>query len=308
MQADSSRLQVAEKIALRPPSAYLDQPPSIKAQVRILRQEWRLIAVVTILCTVGALVAAVVLPKEYRATVVLSPVTNRSGTGGFGALSSLTSALGGLSELAGVTNPEEKESAEDLAVLESTALTMKYIVDNNLLPILYRKKWDQRTRSWKVRDPDKIPTLWKANRYFAKKIRNVTTAEKTGIVTLEITWTDPVLAAKWANGLVQMTNDYLRGQAIDEANRDIAFLEGEAGKTNLVQEQQAIYTVMTMEINKAMLARGSEQYAFRVLDPAVPPELPSSPMKLLWTVAGFGGGLLLGVFIAFARAAWRESP
>jgi len=105
MQADSPKLQTAEKITHRPPSAYLDQPPSIKAQVRILRQEWKLIAAAAILCTVGALVAAFVLPKEYRATVILSPVTDTSGGGAFGALGSLTSALGGLSDLTGIMNP-----------------------------------------------------------------------------------------------------------------------------------------------------------------------------------------------------------
>jgi len=55
------------------------------------------------------------------------------------------------------------------------------------------------------------------------------TDPKTGLVTLSITWNDPNIAAKWANGLVRMANDYLRDQAIEESERNIAYLDGAGG-------------------------------------------------------------------------------
>jgi hypothetical protein len=53
------------------------------------------------------------------------------------------------------------------------------------------------------------------------------------------------------------------------------------------------------EINKVMLARGSREYALKVVDPAFTPELPSSPKLSLW--------LLLDLFDGFFSAlSWRS--
>jgi len=299
---------LSDRIVHRRIAPALEEPPSLKAQVRVLWRERLLIAVVTAICTAGAIAAAVLMPKQYEADIVLSPVTTGGSMGGLGALGSIATELGSMAELAGVHTPGETERAEDLAVLKSRALTERYIEQNNLLPILYASKWDAANRRWKVTDPAKIPTPWKAQRYFTKTVCKITTDSKDGLITLAVTWKNPVLAATWANGLVAMTNDYLRGQATAEAQRNIAYLEDQAAKTNMVDEHQAIYAVMTMEINKAMLARGTKEYAFKVLDPAAAPEAPSSPRPILWTAAGLGGGLFLGIFLAFVRTAWRESP
>jgi uncharacterized protein involved in exopolysaccharide biosynthesis len=150
--------------------------------------------------------------------------------------------------------------------------------------------------------------LWKANRLFDKSVRRVTMSGKTGLVSLTITWTDPALASKWANDLVHLTNDYLRNKAIEETQRNISYLNAEAAKTNVIEARQAIFSVLRNEIDRAMLARGSQEYAFKVLDPAVQPELASSPVKKLWTLAGFGGGLFLAMLFSYLRTAWREAP
>jgi len=301
-------MQAAEKVIGRPVEVSLREPASLKAQLRILWRERLLIGAVTALCGLGGVAAAFLLPRQYEATTMLSVVTNRAGGGeSSGALGSLATALGGLSELAGVESPTETQRNEALAVLESAELTEKYISDNHLLPVLYAKYWNPNLHSWTVHDPEKLPDLWKANKYFNKKVRKVTTSGKTGLVTLQITWKDPRLAATWANGLVKLANDYLRDKAIAEAERNIRYLDAAAAKTNTVEERDAIYTVMTTEINKAMLARGSDEYAFRVLDPAQAPETPSYPRRMLWSAGGFAGGLFLGVFFAFIRTAWRES-
>jgi hypothetical protein len=120
---------------------------------------------------------------------------------------------------------------------------------------------------------------------------------------MRIAWEDPIAAAKWANELVRMTNDYLRGQAIAESERNIGYLNQEALKTNVVEVRKAIYTLMETEINKAMLARGSEQFAFRILDPAAPPEKPYSPLLLNWLL----GGAFAGLFISVAAVLMRSS-
>jgi uncharacterized protein involved in exopolysaccharide biosynthesis len=57
------------------------------------------------------------------------------------------------------------------------------------------------------------------------------------------------------------------------------------------------------EISKMMLARGNDEYALKVIDPATPPERPSSPVPLYWTLGAFFATLGLCLMAAFLRAA-----
>jgi uncharacterized protein involved in exopolysaccharide biosynthesis len=273
---------------------------SLKELVDVLWRRRLLIASSTILATLIAGIAAWTMPKTYQAGVVISPVSENSG----GQLSGIGSSLGqlaGLASLAGLSTGGDSKKAESLAVLQSEALTEKYIRDNNLLPILFQDKWDSSTAKWKVSDPGKVPTVWKANEFIRDHVRLVVTSPKTSIVTLTISWRDPYLAAKWANDLVDVANDYLRVNAINQSERNIAYLTEQASKTDAVGVKQAIYQILQSEINKAMLARGSEEYAFRVLDRAVPPERPSSPRKSLWLLGGFVAGFGISTLIVLIR-------
>jgi hypothetical protein len=265
-----------------------------------------LILSITLLTTAGAGIAAWVLPKQYQATVIISPVSNSGSSNQLGALSSMATQFSGLASLAGIAVPGDSKKAESLAVLQSEALTEDYIGKNDLLPVLYRRKWDPTERKWKVNEPEKVPTLWKANQYFKSHVRGLVTDTKTGLSTLTITWRDPKLAAKWANDLVRLTNDYLRDQAIQESERNIAYLSEQASKTDLLGAKQAIFSIMQSEINKVMMARGNDEYALKVLDPAFAPELPSSPKPVLWMAIGIFGGLIVAVFAVIVRNEWRH--
>jgi uncharacterized protein involved in exopolysaccharide biosynthesis len=170
--------------------------------------------------------------------------------------------------------------------------------------VLYAKQWDPGAQKWRATDPKKIPTLWKANRDF-RKIRGVVDDKKTNMVILKITWKDPQQAAKWANDLVRITNSYLRDKAIQEAERNIAYLNEQASKTTVVEAQKSIYSLLETEINKEMLARGREEYALKVVDPAFVPEKPSSAGPMLLGMLGFGLGCTAAALLAFGRRVLR---
>lgn len=278
---------------------------SLKELFNVLWKGRVLIAIGTIGLTFAASITAWLMPKAYEAAVVISPVSDTS-SGQLGGLSSLTSQLGGLASLAGISVGTDSKKSESLAVLQSEALTEEYIKRNDLLPVLYHEKWDEAKKTWAESDPEKIPTLWKANLDFKKKVRAIASDTKTGMVTLTITWKEPNIAAKWANDLVRMTNEFLRNKAIEQSEKNIAYLNEQAAKTDAVGVKQAIYSILQSELNKAMLARGTEEYAFKVIDPAIPPERPSYPQKLLWVLVGFAGGLFLSVFIVLVRSSSKS--
>lgn len=256
------------------------------------------IVAATLACTAAAAVLTFVLPDKFEASVTLSPVTDDSSGGRLGGLGSLASQFGGLASL-GISTPGSTQKQEALATLQSEALTERYIDENNLLPILYDSQWDPVKHDWKKLPQDKVPTLWKANRFFKRHVRGVSNDTKTGLTTLTINWKDPNDAAKWANGLVKLTNDYLRGKAIQESERNITYLKDQLSKTSIIGVQNAINSLLENEMKKAMLAQGSQEYALKVIDPAIPPEQRSSPTPAVWIPMGFLLGLIGSSVAAF---------
>jgi capsular polysaccharide biosynthesis protein len=260
------------------------------------RRKW-LIAGVSIAFAGAAGVSAIVVPKSYAASSIVAPVSNSPGSGAASGLGALASSLGGLASLTGVALPGDSKKFEALAVLQSESLTEKYIRDNNLLPIIFHGKWNSDQNRWKSEDPKKIPTVWLANDFFKKNIRAVSSDTKTGLATVTVTWSDPILAAKWANDLIKLTNEYLRAKAIREYEANLAYLNDQASKTNEVAIRQGLYSLIQDETGKVMLAKGNEEFALKVIDPAVAPERPYSPKPLVWVMFGLLVGLMLSVLV-----------
>ena len=290
-----------------PASAFVPRDDGVSLREFLLfiwRSRWVALAA-GVLCAIVAAVAAWVVTPEYTASVVLLPVSTHGGSVDLG---SSASELSGLASLAGINlNGANQVKTEAIATLESEILTEQYIRQHDLLPILFSHDWNAATRQWKTTDPQKVPTPWKANRRF-KDVRAIDDDTKTGLITLTIRWKSPYLAAEWANGLVKLTNDYLRQRAIDEAERNIAYLSGEVSKTNIVEVKSAIYTLMETEIKNEMIARGRDEYALRVIDPAVPPEKMSFPRPVLWTAGAFLGGIFLGLLVNVLRETLADDP
>lgn len=295
---------VVPGLTQRPSHHDLDEI-TISEVIAVLRNARWLITTITVCAMLLAVSVALILPKKYRATVLVAPVAENHGES---QLASLASALPGVSNVASMfgISGHGSNTAEDVAILKSQILTRNFIVKNDLLPVLYARQWDARASRWRVGDKP-TPTLWKANQLFKHTVRTVTLDEKTDLIRLTITWTNPRLATIWANELILMANDYLRKRAIQEENRDIAYLANEAQQTSIVAVREGIYQIMEQEIANEMIAQGRRQYALRVLDPAFRPQEAVSPSPTLWALSGLLGGLLFSCGWAVFRASWRES-
>jgi len=269
------------------------------------RCKWICLTLIVLFVAAAFLIARA-LPKRYEAQVIVAPSDNSTSPGGgAGAGGGMSSQLGGLASLAGLSGGDSKRW-ESLAVLQSQSLTEDYIRRENLLPLLYRTSWDGARKAWKNPDPHAAPTLWKASMLFKSSIRSVSTDAKTGLSTLKITWTDPLQAAKWANDLVKMTNDVLREKAIALSERNIAYLSAQAKVTDALGVKQAIFSIMESEINKEMLAKGNDEYALKVLDPAFVPERVASPDPVIWTAVGAILGVAAAFLVVLARLNWNK--
>lgn len=263
-----------------------------------------LIIFVTAASSLVGVATALLLPEKFEASIVLAPAGDESG-GKLGGAGALLSQFGGLASLSGLSLGGGGRKAESIATLSSGALTEAFIRERDLLPILYEDDWDADKRAWTIHDPKKQPSPWKAEKLFREKIRLVSEDKKTGLVTLTITWTDPDLAAQWATELVARTNAALRARAIREAQRSLDYLNEQLTQTSVVELQKAIYGLIENQIKQIMVANGSEEFAFRVIDPARVPEKRSSPKRgVIVIISTFLGGLLaLGVAFSLPRKA-----
>ena len=297
-------MQNNESIAARQ-SRQILQPDtdeiSLKEIANALWQHRNFILVVMFVFGVAATVIAMLLPVKYESSILLAPVADEGDAGKFGGLSSLVSQYGGLSALGGFNFSSSNRKSEAVATLQSRALTETYIAEKNLLPILYASEWDAANNRWKSSDPKKIPTPWKANEFFDKSVRKIDEDKKTGLLTLTITWGDPKLAAEWANDLVARTNQYLRQRSSEQSSRNIAYLNDQLTRTSVVELQRAIYSLIEAEIKKVMVAQGSDEYAFKVVDPAAVPERKAKPPRIIIVIGGIFAGLLIGTFVVLNR-------
>lgn len=247
---------------------------------------------------------AFLMTPIYRATVLLMPTApERSNSGN--SVSSALGQLGGLASIAGIgLASADSETQESLAVLQSRQFTESFIADNNLMPELFATDWDLGAGKWKsgLRTP---PTPARAFRYFDKKIRTVAQDKKTGLVTVQIDWKNRNEAAAWANELVQRLNSEMRSRAITQADTSVGFLQKELADTSDIGTREAINRLIEGQVKQRMLANVTQEYAFRVVDKAMPPDSddPERPQKLLLLAIGPLVGLLIGLAYALAFGA-----
>lgn len=268
-----------------------------------LRQGWRLAAALVLLSTGTATTLAFVLPSWWRVEVMVMPVKPGAGLASLD-LSSISGLLGagglagiGASLLGGKNASNEDEA---LAVLASREIFDTYATRENLLPVLFASKWDEKNSRWEVTG-DRVPTLRRGYKLFNREIRDITLDRRSGIVTFAITWKDREQAVKWARDLVALTNEQMRQRALAEAGANMRYLT-EAMKTMPLQNGSnaltgALANAYERSVQSYMYAQGQSEYAFRIIDP---PTLPDKrervfPQRILFIVLGFLAGCLLAV-------------
>jgi uncharacterized protein involved in exopolysaccharide biosynthesis len=277
----------------------------------VIRRYKALVIGIVIAFTLAALDVAFLTRPVYRASVVLIPADTNDSSAGLGAM---LGDLGGLATLAGLNLGGADITVEALATLQSRQFTEEFVKENILLPVLFADDWDAETKSWIVTGAD-IPTLSDAYSLFDSRIRRAVEDKKTRLVTVEIDWRDRVAAADWANKLVGKLNEVMRTRAIREADASVAYLQQELAKTDMAALQQAIYRLIEAQVQRRTVAAVRPEFAFRVLDPAVPsdPDDFIRPRRALYLVAGPVAGLLFAVFLVltidfFRREFAREGP
>jgi len=250
-----------------------------------------LVLAISLVCGGFAAFLALKAVPVYRAQIVITEARDT----GMGAGGAMMGQLGGLANIAGLNLNSGGQDAERAAVLESRGLVEAFVKRYDLAPLI--------NGNANLANP-----LWFAVERFRKNVLNMHEEKLKDTTTITVDWTDPVVAAHWANDFVALANELLRNRAIDESTRNIEYLNKQLPQTNVVEIQHAIYALIEAETKSLMLAHGRLEYAFTVVDPAIPPQIRFSPRRTLMVLTGLFIGGFLGSIIAWARSAIRRRP
>ena len=264
---------------------------SVLEYCRAVASDWRLLAIISASAAVVSIAFALIVSEKFEGVAV---VVDAEGGRASGIQAAMLGQLGGLAGLAGLDLSQFAGTTGDArAVLNSRTLVEEFITRNSLLPALFSDDWDAARKRWKT-PPDEAPTLWLGVRKFVEDVRTIEEDPVTGIIRVKVVWEDPETAADWANGLVALANQIVRSRDLRDAEKSVAYLQGEIARTNVVGLQQVLYSLVESEMQTIMLAKVKEEYAFSVIDPAAVPELRSFPHRTLIVVIG----TILGGFVA----------
>jgi len=245
---------------------------------------------ITGLITVAAIIYAMLATEWYRAGALLSPVEDQS-------YSDIRGQLSGLAAIAGVSPGGGNSSrTEALAVLRSREFAKSFITEYELIDVLLGEP----------EKPEQVPDIRDAVKYFHDNVLQVSEDRDTGQVVLGVMWIDPEVAADWANILVARINEQMRTRASRDAKAHIDFLRTEMASNNVVALEQSISRIVEGEMQKLMLARGSEEYAFRIIDKAEAPRRRSRPRRTLIVASVFVVSGFFSLIAVFVRSAFRK--
>jgi hypothetical protein len=102
---------------------------------------------------------------------------------------------------------------------------------------------------------------------------------------------------------VALANELLRQEAIKSSEESMTYLNEELARTSVEPVRQALFRLMEVRINQAMLANVEREYAFRPVDRAEPSETKKfvSPQPLVELLTA----IMCGVAVGAIFACWR---
>lgn len=262
---------------------------SFPALWRVVWKYKLLIVPVTVVCGIVAVILALKAIPMYRAEVAVTEVSSSN----VGAAGALASQLGGIASLVGVNLGTGGSSLQTQALLRSRKVVEEFVKRHGQLPELFPR----------AQQP---PSLWFTVRQFRDSVLSIRDDKRGGLTIIAMTWSDPSVAARWANEFIALANELLRTRAMDESKASLAYLNRQVEQTNVLDLKRVLYNLIENEEKTLMLANARTEYAFAVVDPAVSPEERFSPRRTLMVLFGIALGLFISTLGAFAHNLWVE--
>jgi uncharacterized protein involved in exopolysaccharide biosynthesis len=262
----------------------------------VFQHIWVIAAAAVLFGAAGGIFSFVATPI-YESEAVLLPSSLSEN-------SKMPNGLSGVASLAGITLGASSDGTEALATLRSRILIEEFIIDEDLMPILFADEWSSKENKWLSEDPSDWPGITSGVDYFIDNVRSVIEDSSSGLITIRIRWNDATSAAEWITKLVERTNERLRTHDLENSKRKLAYLNEQLSNADLVELRQAISRLIETEMQSITLAHAEIEYAFKMIDPPRVAKEPIFPRPILYIVLAMLLGVIIGVLMALVRHSW----
>ena len=230
-------------------------------------------------------------PNEYisKATVALNNdnTSSQNMRSGLEGLSSISSLVG--------LNVSSNETVSDYQIAYKK-IKSRFFIEKFLNFKTVKKKllgaelWSREDKKFKnndeIYDSSKnewkkdIPTDYELYKDFLKKFK-VSKEGVTGFIEISYKSESPHLSKYIVDEIVYFINKTTSEEALEQANSNLLFLEGEISKVKIAQTKLTISNLIEHQLRKKMFSLNSDEYIFRVIDPPLVPMEKSSPKRIL---------------------------
>ena len=217
------------------------------------------------------------LPNIYRAEVLLATSDSKA--------QSSSSAQSGLAAMAGISLPSGTDNKTLIAIetVKSKKFISEFLVRHEALPALMSPiSWNSKEDILEVGEYH--GSIQQATQQFKRIFYVEKLSQVQPFVLMTITHISPTQARDWLVYIVEDLNKSLSQRDVDEVKESIKYLEEQISNTNVTDLKELFYGMIESQTSKAMLAEVRSEYAFRVIDPAIAPELKHSPFRAVITL------------------------
>jgi LPS O-antigen subunit length determinant protein (WzzB/FepE family) len=274
----------------------------------------KVIVAITSLFAVAAVVYALSIANEYKASIVIAPAQQEGG-----GLSGALGQLGGLASLAGVSlgGGGGSEAAVAQEIMQSWGFVEQFIVNNELeVEVFAAEGWnktsnvltidsdlyDKDSNKWLIDEDGQLraPTSWELYEAFSKRL-SVSEDKKSGLTSVSIEYFSPIVAKNWVDLYVAAINEHMRQRKLSQVNSNIEYLQAQIEKTSIAEMREVFYQIIEEQVKNKMLAEASPEYAFVTVSPSMVPEEKSKPKRALMCILGTLLGGMLSVLYVLVR-------
>jgi capsular polysaccharide biosynthesis protein len=276
-----------------------------------------LIASVTSLFSIAAVIYSLSLPNLYQSTALLSSVESSSGNG----LNQAMKSYSGLASLAGVNLPGNTSGSNSVKAtqkLKTLSFFKKNILPNIYLPdlmaieswdintntLIYNKEiFNNETQTW-VRDFQfpltQTPSAQESHKAFMHHL-SVTTDIDTGFISISVIHQSPFIAKTWTDLVIKQLNDFFRVKDKIEAQAALDYLNLQISQTSFSEIKLVIAELMQQKMQQLTLIEANNFYVFEYIDPPEVMETKISPVRAQICILGAFIGVILSCLIVLIR-------
>lgn len=267
--------------------------------VVVLLAAWRKLLATSFSIGLAVLLLMFTRPNYYRASAIISPTGDeKKPLGALGALAAVGLDLGG---------PAKIEDLESL--FRSHDLTALVFSRHNIWSEVLGDRYDPHTQRIRSGIFDRLsrtaesgpPNDWDAIRC-AEKYLGTLASKKAGTLTISFESFSATGATQIIDYYLDEAKNHLQDDALKRAQRNKKFLENQIAITTDALARDRLFVLLGQEIEKEMMARNREEFAFRIIDSPRVPDRKAGPKRLLIALAAAIGALLASSWVAIARS------